>query len=211
MRFSAEPKDIRTAIDRIKLDLDDKNNTFKSITLLADETGAGVFATDSVAYVESRFAATVEEMGQCQIARTLGPILANVRDDRVDLSLTKSKLVIEGSNGFKGRLQNVAGQAVAYEVVGEKIANIIANNLQIPINTNSLQRIKFKKPQANLKKTERIKNINQAFAWQDTRLNNQNIILIDDVTTTGATLNECAKILKANGANKVWGLVLANG
>lgn len=124
MKFTADATDIRHAIDRIKLELDDKNNVFKSITLLADENGGAVFATDSVAFVESRFPATVEEVGQCQIAKTLGQILANVRDDAVTLSLTKTKLIIEGSNGFKGRLQTMTGQAVAYEAVGAKIASL---------------------------------------------------------------------------------------
>jgi len=36
----------------------------------------------------------------------------------------------------------------------------------------------------------------------------RNVLLIDDVCTTGATLNECAKELKQNKANQVWGLVL---
>lgn len=124
MKFTADGSHVRSAIDRIKLDLEDKNNVFKSITLMADERGGGVFATDSIAYIESRFDATVEEPGQCQIVRTLGQILANVHDDAVTLSLNKSKLVIDGSNGFKGRLQTMAGQGVAYEVVGQKIASI---------------------------------------------------------------------------------------
>jgi len=42
-------------------------------------------------------------------------------------------------------------------------------------------------------------------------LTGQDIILVDDVATTGATLNECAKALKAGGARSVWGLVIARG
>jgi len=34
---------------------------------------------------------------------------------------------------------------------------------------------------------------------------------VDDVITTGSTLNECAKVLKENGAGEVWGLVVARG
>jgi len=40
-------------------------------------------------------------------------------------------------------------------------------------------------------------------------LKNKEILLIDDIATTGATLNECAKVLKQNGAKKVFGIVLA--
>ena len=38
---------------------------------------------------------------------------------------------------------------------------------------------------------------------------NKEILLIDDVATTGATLRECAKVLKENGAKKVYGAVIA--
>ena len=40
-------------------------------------------------------------------------------------------------------------------------------------------------------------------------LNNYNILLVDDIATTGATLNECARILKQSGAKKVFSVVLA--
>jgi predicted amidophosphoribosyltransferase len=40
-------------------------------------------------------------------------------------------------------------------------------------------------------------------------LKNKKILLIDDIATTGATLFECAKVLKANGARKIFGAVLA--
>ena len=43
------------------------------------------------------------------------------------------------------------------------------------------------------------------------KLRDRNIILIDDVSTTGATLVEAGKILKNNGANQVWALVVAKG
>ena len=58
---------------------------------------------------------------------------------------------------------------------------------------------------------ERKKNITDCFAWQGKNLQNKNILLIDDVVTTGSTLNECAKVLKQNGAGKIYGLVIAKG
>ena len=74
-----------------------------------------------------------------------------------------------------------------------------------------LIRIKHKKPQAKLDEAQRQENIKNCFAWVGKKLTGQPIILIDDVTTTGSTLNECAKILKQNGAGEVWGLVVAKG
>jgi len=92
----------------------------------------------------------------------------------------------------------------------EELAKIIAEKFDVKTSTN-LKRIKYKKPQMRLKKSQRKKNIKNCYIWEGDDLNEKNILLIDDVTTTGSTLNECAKILKENGANEVWGLVVANG
>ncbi len=91
------------------------------------------------------------------------------------------------------------------------LAEVINKKFNLPISKNQLIRIKHKKPQAKLKETARRKNIRGCFRWQGENLNQTNIILIDDVTTTGATLNEAAKILKQAGAGEVWGLVVAKG
>jgi predicted amidophosphoribosyltransferase len=56
---------------------------------------------------------------------------------------------------------------------------------------------------------ERRENVKDAFQCQDEKLKGKNILLIDDVCTTGSTLNACAITLKAIGANSVWGLTLA--
>lgn len=56
---------------------------------------------------------------------------------------------------------------------------------------------------------ERHSNVLDAFACRDQRLKGKEALPIDDVSTSGATLNACAAALKASGANTVWGLVLA--
>ncbi len=68
-------------------------------------------------------------------------------------------------------------------------------------------------PQADIKeRKERMKNLNGIFSVVDkNKVNGRKIILVDDVCTTGATLNECARVLKNNGATKVIGLVVARG
>ncbi len=56
---------------------------------------------------------------------------------------------------------------------------------------------------------ERRSNVAGAFICRDNRLSDKQILLIDDVSTSGATLDACAAALKAAGATSVWGLALA--
>ncbi|MDA3840742.1 MAG: double zinc ribbon domain-containing protein [Patescibacteria group bacterium] len=93
----------------------------------------------------------------------------------------------------------------------EELAKIVAEHFKLRINAENLKRIIFKKPQTALDKDERFNNIKNSFIWNGSEIDKKNIILIDDVSTSTATLNECAKVLKKAGANKVWGLVIAHG
>jgi len=56
---------------------------------------------------------------------------------------------------------------------------------------------------------ERRSNVANAFFCSDGRLRGKQVLLIDDVSTSGATLDACAQVLKEAGAASVWGLVLA--
>ncbi|MHB8104331.1 MAG: ComF family protein [Dehalococcoidales bacterium] len=57
--------------------------------------------------------------------------------------------------------------------------------------------------------SERLKNLAAAFACIDNQLAGKRVLLIDDVSTSGATLNTCAGVLKAARAASVWGLTVA--
>ncbi|MBU6338876.1 MAG: ComF family protein [Rickettsiales bacterium] len=75
-----------------------------------------------------------------------------------------------------------------------------------------LQRIKNTTPQASLSRKEREKNLNGAFILKDKYhelVKGKNILLVDDVMTTGSTLENCAKILKKYKAKKVIVLTIA--
>lgn len=61
-----------------------------------------------------------------------------------------------------------------------------------------------KPPQSTLKSSERHQNIKNIFQIKNTQIQNCNILLIDDVVTTGATLNELARTLKKSGVSKVF-------
>lgn len=93
----------------------------------------------------------------------------------------------------------------------ELLARKVSARYGLKLDNINLIRVKHKPPQAKLNEINRLKNIKGCFSWQGGDLNKKNIILIDDVVTTGATLNECAKALKAAGAGEVWGLVAAKG
>ncbi|MBA7618916.1 hypothetical protein ES703_26248 [subsurface metagenome] len=82
------------------------------------------------------------------------------------------------------------------------------NNL--PVVDDCLIRQRHAPPQARTSTVEeRRGNVDSAFACRDHRLNGKQVLLIDDVSTSGATLDACATALKAAGATSVWGLVLA--
>jgi len=84
------------------------------------------------------------------------------------------------------------------------IANRLGHNLRIDCHPDKLLRIKKTRTQTGLSRPERLKNIRDAFALSgEFRFDGLRIILVDDVTTTGATAVEAAKILKQAGAKKI--------
>jgi ComF family protein len=93
----------------------------------------------------------------------------------------------------------------------EVIARELVNYFNLDLSTEKLVRIKHAKAQAKLGEEERKNNIKNCFAWKSEELDGRNVVLVDDVATTGSTLNECARVLKDNGAGEVWGLVVAKG
>lgn len=85
------------------------------------------------------------------------------------------------------------------------------NSLKLTIINNNLIRIKNNPPQAlTVSPEDRLENMLNAFKITNKEeISQKNFILIDDVYTTGATLNEAARILKENGAKQIIGLTLA--
>ena len=118
----------------------------------------------------------------------------------------------------------------------ELLAQVISKELNIPVINNLLIRTKHTQPQAKIENAQQRKeNIKQAFGlnpqevWHNqvgtfetkvpldrpdlylNNLSNKTLILIDDISTTGATLKECAKILKSLKPKEIFGLVIAKG
>jgi len=91
------------------------------------------------------------------------------------------------------------------------LAEKIAARYKAELGLNILAKTKHGKPQADIEdKKSRIDNAKDSFVCS-MGLNGRNVILIDDVCTTGATLNECAKALAEKGAGKISALVVARG
>ncbi|MBI2598859.1 ComF family protein [Candidatus Curtissbacteria bacterium] len=97
----------------------------------------------------------------------------------------------------------------------EILAKTLAKNFKVGF-ADIMIRIIETKTQVGLTRDERKKNIKDAFSIRhpelDSRsLRGQNIIIVDDVYTSGATMGECAKVLKKAGAKSVWGMAVALG
>lgn len=80
----------------------------------------------------------------------------------------------------------------------------------IPVDNWTLVRRKNSAPQAKTNSLEqRRENVARAFTVKDRALKGKMVLLVDDVCTSGATLDSCAIALKKGGASSVWGLTLA--
>lgn len=94
-----------------------------------------------------------------------------------------------------------------------ELARRLEKKLHIPVLTNVCERVRDTPPQSTLSQQARNKNMQQAFACtknfgtQD--LSGQHIAIVDDVMTSGASLNEVARVLRAAGAREVSAWVVA--
>lgn len=94
------------------------------------------------------------------------------------------------------------------------IADELSQNLQaqyginIKVDSDFLLRTSNTKPQKNLNAKERAKNVQGAF-FVSQILKYESVILIDDIFTSGATLNEAARMLKESGVKKVYFLAVS--
>jgi len=80
----------------------------------------------------------------------------------------------------------------------------------VPVAEDILVRKRWTEPQTGLGRKERLQNIKNAFGVRDSsKIKGGKILLVDDVYTTGATANECAKVLMRAGAARVDVLTLA--
>lgn len=132
--------------------------------------------------------------GRLALARALGEQLAGAvtRDVEaiVPMPLAPARLAGRGFN-----------QAL-------EIARVVATLTGIPVLRHACRKVADTPPQAALPWSERARNVRRAFVC-DADLKGRRIAVVDDVLTTGATLNELARVLRRAGAAEVVGWVVA--
>lgn len=83
-----------------------------------------------------------------------------------------------------------------------EIARVVARRLHIPLDRRSCRRVRATRQQAGLSLEERRRNMRGAFAC-DTRLDGRHVVLLDDVMTSGASLNALAVAVRKAGAARI--------
>lgn len=133
------------------------------------------------------------------LSRTMGAMMANklkaegIKTDLIiPIPLYKNK---EKERGFN--------QSVL-------LSKYISEKINIPVNTNNLIRVKNTKVMHSLSKKERVQNVKDAFKVVDKWvIKNKSILLVDDIFTTGATVNISSKLLIEAGAKLIIVLTFA--
>jgi ComF family protein len=140
--------------------------------------------------------------GRQQVARPLGGMLATTWHERGGAPMMAVVPVPPASDRRRRRGYDPA----------ELLAQQCARQFRLPLWRDVLQRTRQAPPQRGLDAPARRSNADGLFACSAStthRLAGQRLLVVDDVTTTGATLDAIATALAAAGAAQVWGLALA--
>ena len=86
----------------------------------------------------------------------------------------------------------------------EVLAQRMAERLSLPVCTDILKRDKKTEPQKGLTPQERLKNLEKAFTAAPVPERIKSVILVDDIYTTGSTIEACTRVLKQAGVKKVY-------
>jgi ComF family protein len=84
------------------------------------------------------------------------------------------------------------------------LGEIIAKHSNLPMDRDNLKRVRWTEPQVKLSADDRRANVKGAFSIREPLcVQNLGILLVDDVLTTGSTVDECSRVLKSAGASRV--------
>jgi ComF family protein len=139
--------------------------------------------------------------GLTRLAMPLGNLLAEYQDP--DFELSENDLVIPVPLHTRRLQERGFNQSLL-------LARQVSRRRSIPLNFTALHRARQTQPQTQLSGAERRKNVRGAFEVRKREaVKGKRILLIDDVFTTGATVQECAYVLREAGASEVHVLTLA--
>jgi ComF family protein len=139
--------------------------------------------------------------GASRLAKPLGTFLAEYEDSEFPFS--EFELILSVPLHPRRLRQRGFNQSLL-------LARCVSRAHSIPLDFASLQRTRHTEPQTQLSGPERQKNIRGAFEVRRAgAIAEKHILLIDDVFTTGSTVQECAKVLLKAGAKQVDVLTLA--
>lgn len=93
----------------------------------------------------------------------------------------------------------------------ELLAKYVSKKLAVKLSSNNLVKYRFTKEQNKLNRMQRITNLKDSFKLKrPEEFIGKNILIIDDIVTTGSTFIECAKVLKESGAKQITVLALTS-
>ena len=127
-----------------------------------------------------------------------------VKNEKINVFFEKYDIIIAvPMHKKKERLRGYNQSAI----IAKEIAK---TSKKIKYENNILLKIVNNKVQSTLTKRERELNVKNVYkVAEEQKIVNKNIIIFDDIYTTGNTVNECAKVLKESGANKIGILTIA--
>ena len=129
------------------------------------------------------------------LSRNFSQLIVSQLNDFINTSNIKFDIVIPVPLHRKRIKERGFNQA-------NEIAKLIAKKLQILLANNVVVRVKNTSPQTELPSKQRKRNVKNAFFVQG-NIQDKNILIIDDVITTGATVNELSRVLKKSGADHI--------
>ncbi len=139
--------------------------------------------------------------GATYLAEPLGMLLADLQDEY--FSFSNIEILIPVPLHPRRLRERGFNQSLL-------LARVISRLKKIPLAFHLLERVRYTLPQTQLSGSEREKNVQQAFRVRPNHfLAGKKALLIDDVFTSGATVGECARVLKEAGAREVQVLTLA--
>lgn len=139
---------------------------------------------------QRRFAAYYAD----ELARAFSPVLKTWNPDLImPIPLHRKRRKIRGYN-----------QALL-------VAEALGERTRLPVDTKSLVRVRYTSPQKKLDPVSRKRNLERAFAVKESFVPVSTVLLIDDIYTTGNTLDAAATKLKERGVGKVYFLTISIG